>query len=271
MAEGTLNRAVSKDGTEIGYFTGGEGPPLLLIHGGLGDHTRWDILRPYLEPHMTVHAIDRRGRGASGDHPNYDLAREFEDIAEVTDLVAEASGSPVDIYAHSAGGIYTVGAAPLTSSIRKLVIYEGWDWMNPEAYVPPLNVLKQMDTLIAEGNREGACELLFRKVLGVSEEDLEKYRAQPSWQSRVDIVHTVSREVQSFLKNRFNPSQLDSITNPTMLLVGSESPAGWKSDAERLVGMLPNARVTILDGQEHLADALAPELVTSKLLPFLLE
>ena len=45
----------------------------------------------------------------------------------------------------------------------------------------------------------------------------------------------------------------------------------WETDAERLVELLPNALVTVLDGQEHLADVLAPKLVASKLLPFLLE
>jgi pimeloyl-ACP methyl ester carboxylesterase len=66
--DATVSRAVSRDGTEVGYFTTGHGPPLVLVHGGLGDHTRWRVLRPYLEPHFTVHAMDRRGRGASGDH-----------------------------------------------------------------------------------------------------------------------------------------------------------------------------------------------------------
>jgi hypothetical protein len=31
----TLSRVISKDGIEIGYFTTGEGLPLLLVHGGL--------------------------------------------------------------------------------------------------------------------------------------------------------------------------------------------------------------------------------------------
>jgi pimeloyl-ACP methyl ester carboxylesterase len=33
----TVSRAVSRDGTEIGYFTTGDGPPLVLVHGTLGD------------------------------------------------------------------------------------------------------------------------------------------------------------------------------------------------------------------------------------------
>jgi pimeloyl-ACP methyl ester carboxylesterase len=81
MIEQRVQGTVSADGTEIGYWTSGEGPPLVLVHGSMGDHTRWDSLRPHLEPHFTVHAMDRRGRGASGDGPDYRIEREYEDVS----------------------------------------------------------------------------------------------------------------------------------------------------------------------------------------------
>jgi pimeloyl-ACP methyl ester carboxylesterase len=105
LSESFVTRVVSRDGTEIAYWTSGEGPPLVLVHGAPDDHTRWHPLLPYLESHATVHAMDRRGRGASGDAPGYHLAREFEDVAAVVDAVAEASGSAVDVYGHSFGGL----------------------------------------------------------------------------------------------------------------------------------------------------------------------
>jgi pimeloyl-ACP methyl ester carboxylesterase len=85
----TVTRVVSRHGTEIACWSSGEGPPLVLVHGTTADHTRWRPLLPYLEPHATVHALDRRGRGASGDAPDYRVAREFEDVAAVVDAVAE--------------------------------------------------------------------------------------------------------------------------------------------------------------------------------------
>jgi hypothetical protein len=33
-------RVSSRDGTAIAFYTSGEGPPLLLVHGGAVDHTR---------------------------------------------------------------------------------------------------------------------------------------------------------------------------------------------------------------------------------------
>ncbi len=89
--EPTVSRVRSRDGTEIAYWTTGAGPPLVLVHGTPADHTRWRPLLPYLEPHATVHAMDRRGVGASGDALDYDVAREYEDVAAVIDAVAESS------------------------------------------------------------------------------------------------------------------------------------------------------------------------------------
>ena len=130
-----MTRVASRDGTEIAVWSSGQGPPLVLVHGAVADHTRWRPLLPYLEPHVTVHAMDRRGRGASGDAPGYAIEREFEDVAAVVDAVAEASGSATDLYGHSFGGLCAFGGATLTASVGRLVLYEGWPPADPRA--PP--------------------------------------------------------------------------------------------------------------------------------------
>ena len=52
-----------------------------------------------------VHAIDRRGRGDSGDGDGpYTIEREFEDLAAVADALADETGEPVNVVGHSYGG-----------------------------------------------------------------------------------------------------------------------------------------------------------------------
>ena len=58
---------VSRDETSIAVWRSGGGPPLVLIHGAAADHSRWAPVLPALEKDFTVLAIDRRGRGQSGD------------------------------------------------------------------------------------------------------------------------------------------------------------------------------------------------------------
>jgi peptide-methionine (S)-S-oxide reductase len=81
----------SKDGTRIAYSRSGSGPPLVLVHGTTADHTRWARVLPELEPHFTVYAMDRRGRGGSGDAADYAIEREFEDVAAVVDAIGDPS------------------------------------------------------------------------------------------------------------------------------------------------------------------------------------
>src|SRR6478609_2592268 len=73
-------RVRSADGTSIAYDRDGAGPPLVLVHGALSDRSAFAALRPHLVDHFTVYALDRRGRGDSGDTPPYAGAREIEDL-----------------------------------------------------------------------------------------------------------------------------------------------------------------------------------------------
>jgi pimeloyl-ACP methyl ester carboxylesterase len=265
----TVTRVVSRDGTEIAYWTVGTGPPLVLVHGAVADHTRFDPLLPYLAPHATVHAVDRRGRGASGEAPRYRLARELEDVAAVVDAVAEAAGSRVDVYGHSFGGLCAFGAATLTSGIRRLVLYEGWPRVDLDAWDVPPGVEARLDALLAAGDREAVVETVLREVVMVPEEELAALRARPSWPARVAAAHTIARELRAFADEVLDPEQAARITMPTLLLTGADSPDPAAADVGAVAAALPDARVVVLPGQQHVADALAPEMVAGHLVAFL--
>ena len=66
----------SEDGTPIRYFRRGHGPAILLIHGTAADHSRWAPVLPALQRHFTLYAMDRRGRGGSGDAAAYRMDHE---------------------------------------------------------------------------------------------------------------------------------------------------------------------------------------------------
>lgn len=266
-----MARVVSGDGTEIAYYTSGDGPPLLLVHGTSAVHARFDPLLPYLEPHATVHVMERRGRGASGDAREYALERELEDVAALVDAIAEASGSKVDVYGHSYGGECAFGAALLTDDIRSLVLYEGWPPVRPGKLKVPPEVADQLDAHVASGDREAALELFWRKVVKMAEQDLQALRAQPAWPARVATVHTITRELRAFSDDVFDPQQAARITVPVLLLAGTDTPEELRDDPETVAHALPDARIAMLEGQQHVADVLAPEDFAGKVLAFLRE
>ena len=265
----TMSRVVSRDGTEIAYWTSGEGPPLLIVHGTSGSHERFAPLLPFLEPHATVHVMDRRGRGESGDAPEYHLEREFEDVAAVVDAIAASSSAKVDVYGHSYGGECAFGAALLTSNVRSLVLYEGWPPVLPEKLKFPTGVEERLDALVASGEREAALELFWREVVKVTEEDIRAVRAQPTWASRLATVHTITREFRAFFNDTFDPERAARITVPVLLLAGTDTPEELRDDPETVAAALPDARIVTLEGQQHIADVLAPELFAERVLEFL--
>ena len=268
-AEATMTRVESRDGTEIAVWTSGHGPPLVLVHGAVADHTRWRPLLPHLEPHVTVHAMDRRGRGASGDAPGYAIEREFEDVAAVVDAVADASGSAADLYGHSFGGLCAFGGATLTAGIGRLVLYEGWPPADARARELPPGVGGRLDALLAEGNRDAVVEAMFREVVRMPEAEITALRAQPAWPARVAAAPTIVRELRAIPQAPFDPGQAARIAVPTLLLTGSDSDDPFAADLATVAAALPDARIGVLDGQRHVADILAPELFARRLLAFL--
>jgi pimeloyl-ACP methyl ester carboxylesterase len=260
---------VSRDGTAIAYWTSGDGPSLVLIHGTPADHTRWWPLIPYLVPQFTVHAIDRRGRGASGDGPEYRLEREYEDVAAVVDAIAVASGESVDLYGHSHGGIVAFGAATLTTNIRKLVTYEGWPVPDPSIYALPAHVVRLMDKRLAAGDRDGLVEALFRSVEDISDADMAELRSAPSWPGRVAAAHTVPREILAETKARLEPEQAAKINVPVLLVTGEKSADPARTEVGAVAAALPDAQVMVLAGQQHIADIIDPKTFARHLLGFL--
>src|SRR5262245_45064037 len=120
--EATVTHVKSADGTPIAVFISGTGRPLVVVPGTTSDHTNWRLVLTLLERQVAVHAVDRRGRGASGDGAEYTIEKEYADVAAVVDAAAARYGSPVDLLGHSYGGMVAFGAATLTTHIRKLLL-----------------------------------------------------------------------------------------------------------------------------------------------------
>jgi pimeloyl-ACP methyl ester carboxylesterase len=116
---GSMQTVTSRDGTPIAYERGGEGPPLVLVHGTTSDHLTWEFVLPELREHFTVYAIDRRGRSNSGDDGGsaYDIEREFEDVVAVIDSIGGTAG----LLGHSYGAICALEGALRSNRVRKLV------------------------------------------------------------------------------------------------------------------------------------------------------
>lgn len=259
-----MKTITSRDGTSIAYQRSGVGPPLVLVHGTAADHSRWSPVLPALEEHFTVYAIDRRGRGGSGDSDGYAIGREFEDVAAVVDSI----GEPANLLGHSYGALLALEAALLTRNVRKLVLYDpGIEVAGAEIY--PSEVIGRMEALLEAGDRDGVIETTMREVAGLPPETVEYMRTQPIWQARAEAAHTIPRELRAIKSYGFEPERFRNLARPTLLLAGGESPAALRKAAEAVDGALPDSRLVVMDGQGHSAMDTGTDLFTAEVLSFL--
>jgi pimeloyl-ACP methyl ester carboxylesterase len=259
-----LNHVMSRDGTHIAYERSGTGPPLALIHGTGIDHSYWTPVIPQLEQYFTVYAVDRRGRGQSGDTKPYAIQYEFDDVAALVDSIPGSVG----LLGHSYGALCSLEGALLTTHIHKLALYE------PPVYTTidvsyPEDIPERFDALLKAGNAEEALLMLY-EVGQTSTNELNALRSQSSWQARVLAADTIPREVTSVRNYSFDPARFRSLKPPILFLVGSESLPFYKAATETLHESLPHSRIAVLSQQQHEAVVTAPELFLREVIGFFL-
>jgi pimeloyl-ACP methyl ester carboxylesterase len=248
----------SMDGTEIAVFTTGDGPPLVLVHGASADHTTFRVVGPLFERRFAVHAMDRRGRGASGDTDPYAVEREFEDVATVAEAVATDAGERVAVIGHSFGGRVALGAALLTESIRAVVCYEGAPPVAEDRYQPQ-GAEERVRERLAAGDPDEALATFLREIVGMSEEDLARYRADPVWPLRAAAAHTIVRELDAEASPAASLAALGGVRQPVLQVLGGASRPAFRLATVALHARLANGRVAVIDGAKHAAHHTHPD------------
>jgi pimeloyl-ACP methyl ester carboxylesterase len=269
MTSETMDTVASPDDTEIAYWTSGTGPPLVLVHGsGVSDHRRWEIagVRAALAEETTVYAIDRRGRGESGDSPEYSLEKEVTDVV----AVVEAIGDPVTLLGHSYGANIALEASLRTDGIGRLVLYEPGIAVGDHELASP-EVVAELNDLLEEGENEEALLLFCREIAGLTPAEIDVFRTDPSWQDRVDGAHTLPREEQAIAEYEFRSGRFAGMTTPTLLLSGGESPRAYRDATAAVHEALPKSRIVTFEGHHHVAMQTAPERFVEEVLAFVRE
>lgn len=262
-----LRHVTAPSGVRLACEVSGEGPPLVLVHGAGSARWGFDLLRPLLEESFTVIAVDRRGRGGSADGRRYELEREFEDVAAV--VRAARAGGEADgrafLLGHSYGGLIAAGAAPLIEGLEKLVLYE-----------PPMggvlaapDVVARWRELAERGAREQMVWEFLHEVGGYSEAEIDDLRGTPAWDGRLRVAHTVPRELEAEHVFRLDRRSLAGLAPPTLLLLGSRSPAWARRSTGAYAEALRDATVRRLEGHGHGAAVTGPELLASEIEGFL--
>jgi len=104
---GFLQKKLRTSGATINLAVGGEGPPVLLLHGHPQTHAMWHKVAPQLAREYTVVCPDLRGYGDSSkpkglpDHSNYAKRAMALDMAEVMESLGFVA---FHVVGHDRGG-----------------------------------------------------------------------------------------------------------------------------------------------------------------------
>jgi pimeloyl-ACP methyl ester carboxylesterase len=252
-------RITAADGASLAVFAvatepvgrNGAGPPLLLVHGTASDHTTWRVVGPLLRRRRMVFAMDRRGRGASGDGRGYAIEREFDDVAAVASGLAGPGGT-VDVVGHSYGGRCALGASLRTARIRRVVCYEGAPTPEGVSFGDRAS-LTAVQAAVREGDLELALETFFRAVVEMDDAQIEAYRADPVWPVRVAAAATIAREAEAEGRPGAGLEVLGRVGIPVLQILGSASVATFALATAALDARLRDGRVVEIEGAAHAA------------------
>jgi pimeloyl-ACP methyl ester carboxylesterase len=267
MAVAETQRTTSADGTTIAFERLGDGAPVVIVGGAWNSRHSAGALAQLLAEGFAVHTYDRRGRGDSGDTPPYAVEREIEDLV----AVIEAAGGSAYAFGHSSGGSLALEAASAGAPISKLAIYE------PPYIVddtrPPLasDYIEHLEELVAAGKRREVIAYFMREAVGMPREMVQPLLDSPMAESMEPLAHTVSYDGRVMLRGSMHGERLparwtETVTVPTLVMDGGNSPAWGRNACRALARVLPDVQYRTLAGQDHAA---APEAVVPVLAEFL--
>jgi pimeloyl-ACP methyl ester carboxylesterase len=264
-------RVTSKDGTTIGFRQLGQGPAIVLLHGGALASQHYTKLGAALADTFTVCIPDRRGRGLSGPYgPNYSITSEDEDLAAV---VAETDAQCV--FGTADGGLFALHGSASIPAVRKVAVFE------PVIFVgqPDLAAFKAMigrgEALIAKGDVAGAMSslaadaandprmhavpaayrllgrvltapLVCRLLLS-----LDALAARGDSIALRDLVPALIPELQQVRATEGTIDFYRNVKAECLLMCGSDAPTLFTGTLDALQDVLPHSRRVELAGLNH--------------------
>jgi pimeloyl-ACP methyl ester carboxylesterase len=245
----------SSDGTPIAVFAAGSGPALVLVHGTTADHRTWRVLGPMLAARHALHAIDRRGRGDSGDGDGpYSIGLELDDLAAVADAIAVETDGPVDVLGHSLGGRIALGASLRSRSIRRVIAYESAPGSTLRAPGERDELLETLRADLVRGDNDALLARFMTEAVGMPPADLAAFRADPIWALRSAAAPTIVRELDAAdAAPEVSMDALAAVRVPVLQVAGSESPPSFRENAAALDARLADGRLAIIRGARHAA------------------
>ena len=233
------------NGIQMYYEVYGEGEPLVLLHGGLGNGTYFAHQIPVLAEHYQLIVVDSRGHGRStfNDTP-ISYAVMAGDVLALLDLLAIEKAS---ILGWSDGDIIGLEIAITHPERLNKVIAYG-------ANSDPTGV--RLDV--------GANEYFNAYIARAYEDYLALSPAPERWDEFLANISTMWAT-----EPNYTMEQLESITGPFLILDGEDEEAIDLNQTKLIAVLIPNAELNLMPGTGHFAFLEQPEKFNQIVLDYL--
>lgn len=245
------------DGLVWAEDNGGDGPPLVLLHPGIGDSTVWDPVLPALSGRFRVIRYDVRGYGRSPvPSAPFSLAA---DLGAVLDHFGVHRASMVGC---SMGGATAMSfAVTHAERVASLVLLcpgvPGYPWPDE----PELEAAYEAVTSTGDQDALVALWLSVWAAAGVD----ETVSAQMRSAARAWPTEEFEQEDETVF------ARLGEIKAPSVVLVGDLDRAALVAANQEVARRIPGCRLRTLPGVDHYLPLRVPELVVETVLTYCAE
>jgi pimeloyl-ACP methyl ester carboxylesterase len=258
------------NGYAMPYLELGAGPPLLAIHGSLGDFRSWSpVMGPLSQayklivPSLRHFFPDRWDEGAT----TYNIPQH---TADVIAFIEKLGVGQVHLMGHSRGGHIAFRVAQQRPDlIRKLILAEPGGELDP-SLMPPgerpsterTQSIVDAAGVIAGGDIDGGLELFVDRIYGKGG---WAKRPAAAKQMRRDNARTLIGQLNE-QRQPFSREDALAVRNPTLLIGGALTSGLLPIVLHGLAGIIPGARKEMIANASHSMFEQAPvkfsEIVT---------
>lgn len=263
------------NGHDMAYVEVGSGPPLVLVHGTLGDFRTWNsVMGPLSATHRVIsvslrHFFPEHWDGIGDD---YKMAQHISDVIA---FIEQVEPQPVDLMGHSRGGHIAFRVAEQRPDLlRKLVLAEpGGDLdaslIPPGTAPPPPLPLTLVMPAVLRNIRSGETDSALKTFVdGIDGDGAWARLPAAARQQLRDNVFTLLGQVGENRKP-FTRTQAESIRTPTLFIGGGDTTGSLAAVHRMLAPHVTGSKTAIIDGARHWMFDDAPQAYCAAVTEFL--
>ena len=263
---------LNRQGLDVDYSDDGEGPAVILIHGGASNNRQWRDLTDQLKDRYRVMAVNLRGSGKTTPWPVGEI-QPLEAQTVLIEALVDLVGEPVALVGHSWGATIAMKAAlTMGDRLRQMVLVE------PN----PFFLLKR------PGYEDGRADIdLMAKPAQVLAEDgqyskmgklfIDYWFGAGSWQAMDEKRRTGITAMMPTIRDSWDgcmegPETIEAWTDHaarTLLITSADTRLSVRRLRDQMLDHLPGLRSCVTPEGGHMAVVNQPDLVNPDIIRFL--